>query len=141
MLPLRHAHVWRIADVVLLVSVLVFALTPATWFLDDAARTGSWMRNVDKWLHGTTFLVLTLWYAGQYRRRSYWRIAVGLLGFGMFIELCQRMLSYRSADWLDMGANTAGIVLGLIIAIAGVGGWCQRVEAWHAARQTGSKIG
>ena len=141
MLPLRHAHVWRIADVVLLVSVLVFALTPAAWFLDDAARTVSWMRNVDKWLHGMTFLALTLWYAGQYRPRSYWRIAVGLLGFGTFIELCQRMLSYRSADWLDMGANTAGIVLGLTIAVAGVGGWCQRVEAWYAGRQAGSKIG
>lgn len=140
MLPLRHARVWRTADVVLLLLVLVFALTPAAWFLDDAARTISWMRNVDKWLHATTFLVLTLWYAGQYRPRSYWRIALGLIGFGMFIELSQRMLSYRTADWLDMGANTVGIIVGLLIAVAGVGGWCLRVERWHAERQTGSDL-
>lgn len=137
MLPLRHAQLWRIADFVLLLLVLVLAVTPATWFLDDAARTVSWMRNADKWMHGMTFVALTVWYAGQYRPQSYWRIALGLMSFGIFIELCQRMLSYRSADWLDAGANTAGIVVGLLIAAAGVGGWCQRVEDWHAARQTG----
>lgn len=141
MLPLRHAHVWRTADVILLLLVLVFALTPAAWFLDDAARTISWMRNVDKWLHGLTFLALTLWYAGQYRPRSYWRIAIGLLGFGLFIELCQRMLSYRTADWLDMGANTVGIVVGLLVAMAGLGGWCLRLENWHASRRPGSHSG
>ena len=140
MLPLRHTRIWRIADVILLLSVLLFAVTPAAWFLDEAARSISWMRHLDKWLHGLTFLALSVWYAGQYRPRSYWRIAVGLLGFGMFIELCQRMLSYRTADLLDMGANTVGILIGLVIAMAGVGGWCLRLENWHTARRADSHL-
>lgn len=140
MLPLRHARLWRIADILLLLVVLIFAVTPATWFFDDAARKLSWAQNVDKWLHSLTFLMLTLWYAGQYRPRSYWRIALGLIGFGVFIELCQRMLSYRTADLLDMGANTVGIAFGLLIAVAGAGGWCLRIEEWHATRRASTRI-
>jgi hypothetical protein len=138
MLPLRHARLWRIADVVLLLLVLSFALMPSVWFLGGSILQVPWLPHADKWMHGLTFLALTLWYAGQYRTRSYWRIALGLFAFGLFIEICQRMLSYRTAEWLDMGANTIGIILGLLVAIAGVGGWCLRVEDCHAARQGSS---
>ena len=140
MLPLRHVRLWRIVDVVLLLLVLLFAVTPAVWFLGDEVLSIPWLGNIDKWLHGLTFFALTLWYAGQYRPRSYWRIALGLLGFGMFIELCQRMLSYRTAEWLDMGANTVGIVIGLAIAIGGAGGWSLRVEDWYQERRAGSRF-
>ena len=61
--------------------------------------------------------------------QSYWRIALGLLAFGLLIELCQRMVTYRSADWLDVGADAAGIIAGLVISLAGVGGWSRRLEA------------
>lgn len=136
MLPLNHARQWRIASVVLLLLVLVAALMPAVWFLDDKAKVLSWLDHADKWVHATTFLTLSLWFAGQYRPRSYWRIALGLMIFGLLIEFCQRLVSYRMADWADVGANTFGIVVGLLIALAGLGGWCLRVENWHAARRT-----
>ncbi len=136
MLPLRHARLWRTADVILLLIVLAFALTPGLWFLEDSLGSIDWIKHADKWLHGMTFLLLAVWYAGQYRRRSYWRIAVGLLAFGVFIELCQRALSYRTADWLDMAANGLGILVGLLIAIAGAGGWCLDLERWHANRRS-----
>lgn len=140
MLPLRHARVWRTADAILLLAVLAFALMPSLWFLDRSLGSIAWIRHADKWLHAMTFLFLALWYAGQYRARSYWRIAVGLLAFGVFIELCQRALSYRTADWLDLAANGFGIVAGLLVAIAGAGGWCLRVERWHAARRSGPNL-
>ncbi|MGB5512280.1 MAG: VanZ family protein [Woeseiaceae bacterium] len=120
----------------MMLLVLIAALMPAVWFFDDKVRILSWLDNSDKWMHAATFLVLSLWYAGQYRPRSYWRIAVGLMAFGLFIEFCQRMVGYRMADWADVGANTIGIVIGLVIAMAGAGGWCLRVETWLAARQT-----
>ena len=50
------------------------------------------------------------------------------LGFGVLIELCQRMVGYRSAEWLDIGADVGGIAIGLAIGLAGVGGWSQRFE-------------
>ena len=136
MLPLNHARQWRIASVVMLLLVLISALMPAVWFLDDRRSVLYWLDHSDKWLHASTFLLLSIWYAGQYRPRSYWRIAVGLMVFGLFIELCQRMVSYRMADWADVGANTIGIVVGLLIALAGAGGWCLRLENWHAARRS-----
>jgi len=138
MLPLRHARSWRIGSVLLLIFVLAATLMPAAWFFGDKARALSWFVHADKWLHGLTFLVLALWFAGQYRARSYWRVAASLMIFGFIIELCQLTVSYRTADWIDIGANTAGIIAGLAVALAGLGGWCLRVEAWHLARSTGS---
>ena len=84
--------------------------------------------HFDKWLHGGIFFVLTLWYSGQYARHSYWKIALWLLLFGGGIEVIQRFLTYRSGDLMDFLANLAGIVAGLAIAFAGLGGWSQRLE-------------
>ena len=140
MLPLRHARFWRIADFVLLCLVFLSALMPAVWFWDDKVKILSWLDHSDKFLHAATFLVLAVWFTGQYRRPSYWRIAAGLMLFGCIIELCQLMVSYRMADWADIAANTAGIIIGLTIAMAGVGGWSLRIEDWYSARQTGTGI-
>jgi len=101
---------------------------PAFWFLDDKAAALSWFERNDKWLHGFTFLTLSMWFTGLYNTKAYWRIGIGLLVFGLIIEACQRMVSYRTADWIDVGANTAGIILGLAIGAAGIGGWCVRAE-------------
>jgi VanZ family protein len=140
MLPLRHARFWRIADFVLLFLVFLAALMPAVWFWDDKVRMLSWLDNSDKFLHAATFSVLAVWFAGQYRRPSYWRIAAGLMLFGCLIEISQLMVSYRMADWADIAANTVGIIIGLTVAIAGLGGWSLRVEDWYSARQTGTGI-
>ena len=134
MLPLRYAPWWRTASGVLLVLVLAVAVLPAVWFWPDRGMIVSWFGEIDKWTHALVFAALAIWFAGQYRPRSYWRIAMGLLLYGVLIELCQRMVSYRSAEWLDVGADMAGIMVGLLIAAAGLGGWSQRIEAKIAAR-------
>ena len=134
MLPLRHAKRWRAASLIILLLVLASALMPAVWFWDHRLHTFSWLDGVDKWLHGVTFLVLSLWFSGMYRLRSYWKIGVGLLLFGLMIEACQRMVSYRTADWLDVSADAAGIVTGLLVAALGIGGWCIRAEERLANR-------
>ena len=128
MLTLRYANRWRLASLIILFFVLLLALMPAVWFWDDRVAGLNWFEGVDKWLHGITFTVLSVWFAGMYRRESYWKIAVALLVFGIVIEVCQRMVSYRSAELFDVGADAAGIMLGLMISLAGMGGWCLRVE-------------
>jgi VanZ family protein len=134
MLPLRYARRWQLASLFFLLLVLALALMPAVWFLDDKDGVISWFRHFDKWLHVITFLALSLWFAGLYQKDSYWKVAFGLLAFGLVIEVCQRMVSYRTADWLDVGADAAGIIVGLLIGLAGVGGWCLQIEEHFAKR-------
>ena len=141
MLPLRHLRFWRIAGVVLLCLVLVFALMPAVWLWNDRGGALAWFRNADKLLHATTFLLLEVWFSGQYRRPSYLRVAAGLILFGLLIEFCQYLVGYRQADFFDVTANFAGIVTGFAIAIAGLGGWSQRLEDWYASRRPGGGVG
>ncbi|HET6630130.1 MAG TPA: VanZ family protein [Woeseiaceae bacterium] len=129
MLPLRYARRWQAAGIAVLVLVLGATLTPDFGIQELA------MMPSDKWQHGVTFAFLTVWFCGQYGPRSYWRVSLGMLAFGAFIELCQRMLTYRSAESLDLLADAIGIGVGLAIAAAGAGGWSLRLEDWLAARR------
>ena len=132
MLPLRYAARWRVASLVLLLIVLAATLMPAVWLWDDRVNALSWFEGIDKWFHGITFLALSIWFTGLYNKGAYWRIGLGLLAFGLLTEACQRMVTYRSADWMDVGADAAGIILGLVIGAAGIGGWCLRAEEFFA---------
>ena len=128
MLPLRYARRWRIGGIFLLASVLAFALVPADWFWPDSLD--SLFLVSDKWVHGITFMALALWFSGQYARHSYWRLITGLVAFGLLIEVTQRMVSYRTADWMDLLADLVGVGFGMAIALVGTGGWCLRFEEW-----------
>jgi glycopeptide antibiotics resistance protein len=128
MLPLRYVKHWCIAGIGILFFVLILAVLPTFWFWSAIAY--SKFPLLDKWLHILTFLFLFLWFSGQYHRSSYWRLIVGLTTFGIFIELCQGMVSYRTTEWMDLVANIFGIGIALIIAIVGAGGWSLRFEQW-----------
>jgi VanZ family protein len=133
MLPLRHENRWRLAGIVLLLVVLVATFMPNTWLTQSSKFLLS-----DKLLHLLTFLLLSLWFAGQYARSAYWRLLLGLTTFGVLIEVGQGMIPYRSAEWMDLVADIAGIGIGLIIATAGLGGWSLRFELWlEKARVSG----
>ena len=140
MLPLRYARGWRIAGIVLLALVFIATLLPSVWLWPRSDKLVFWFIDADKWLHAATFLFLAIWFAGQYRRRSYWRIGLGLIAFGTLIEVCQRMLSYRSAEWFDLTADIAGIVVGLSMALTGLGGWSVRFEHWLTKRRAGAAV-
>jgi VanZ family protein len=135
MLPLRYAGRWQIAGIAVLIAVLAAALTPAIWFMPDMRGAGFYLS--DKWLHGITFAILTVWFCGQFARRAYWRLALGMLAFGGLIEVCQYFLAYRSAELLDFVADAIGIIAGLAIAFAGAGGWSLRVENWLEPQSPG----
>ncbi len=128
MLPLQHAGLWRFLSLLLLLGVLVGTLLPAFWF-DSRVSALSWLENTDKWLHGLTFAFLALWFGGLFARRRYVWIALGLTAFGFMVEGCQLLVGYRMADWLDIAANTVGIVGGLLAAAAGIGGWALWLES------------
>jgi VanZ family protein len=136
MLALRYAQRWRAASLFLLLTVLIAALMPAVWFGADTRELVTWFMGVDKWLHAITFGFLAAWFSGQYERRYYWRIALGLVLFGVLIEICQRMVSYRSAEWHDLAADVLGVIVGLAVAWLGLGGWSLRAEQWLVRRES-----
>ncbi len=140
MLPLRYARRWRIAGFILLLLVWIATLIPTVWLWPQKESLVIWFIAADKWLHAGTFVVLAIWFAGQYRPRSYWRIGLGLIAFGMLIEVSQRLLSYRSAEWFDLTADAAGVVVGLSVAMAGLGGWSLRFEQWLTKRRAGATL-
>ncbi len=131
MLPLRHPAFWRSLSLALLVVVLFGALSPAIWF-GNKADALSFIKHADKWVHGLTFFALALWFAGLVERRRYWLVGVGLIVFGALLEYFQMYVRYRMADQFDIAANTAGIIVGLAVATAGLGGWGLRAEHWYA---------
>ena len=135
MLPLRHQKRWRVAGIAILLIVLTATVLPTLWFWHKFPH-GQFLL-LDKWLHILTFLFLSLWFSGQYKRSSYWRLGIGLIAFGVLIELCQAMISYRTAEWMDLVADIFGIGVGLIIAIAGAGGWSLRLEQWFEKGRVG----
>lgn len=140
MLPLRYVQRWRIAGIIILALVLAASMMPAMLLWPDGPEFVILFIDTDKWLHGITFVFLTVWFSGQYRPGSYWQIGIGLMFFGVLIEACQRMVSYRSAEWFDIVADTLGIITGLLIAMAGIGGWSQRAENWYTRRRAGVNV-
>ena len=134
MLPLRHARLWRVLSILIVAGVLLATLAPLHWLFDNNKGSLSWLPFADKWMHAATFAFLMLWFSGLFQKNRYWRIAATLLLFGVLVELCQLQVSYRTAEWNDMLANTAGIIVGLAVAVAGLGGWGLRIEDWYINR-------
>ena len=133
MLSLRYPRRWRVASLILMLFVLAATLVPEAWYWPGRQQLATWLVAADKWAHTTTFAGLSVWFAGLYQRQVYWRIGIGLAAFGVGIEICQLFVAYRSADVFDVVADTVGIAIGLTVALAGLGGWCLRLENWIVA--------
>lgn len=125
MLELRYSRYWQLASLAGLLLILAATVIPSQWLWSRGTTLGS-----DKLLHAMTFAFLAVWFSGQYARASYWRIAAGLLAFGVLIEICQQATTYRTAEGMDLLANLAGIAVGLALAAVGAGGWSVRFENW-----------
>ena len=108
------------------------------WALVLATINESLQRNVwkvaevmpsDKLTHFTGYLLLALWFAGVARRSRYVVVGLLLVGLGGSLEVAQGLMHEgRSAEWLDMLANTLGISTGLGVAALGLGNWMVWIE-------------
>ena len=89
-----------------LVVVLALALAPP----QVPTPTTGW----DKANHALTFTVLALMGLAAYPRRIA-PVLLGLLLYGGAIELLQGFTDYRTAEWLDWGADSVGLALGSML--------------------------
>jgi len=70
----------------------------------------------DKFSHVVTYVVLGGWFGllAANRRVLCWTV-VGLMAFGILLELLQGMTTYRYAEWGDVLANGSGILIGITV--------------------------
>lgn len=115
--PMRRENVWRLLLALLAAGVAALALTPVP---PEHIGLG-W----DKLNHLAAFAALSVcavlgWHdAGTVRRLL---VLLTLLAFGGAIELLQRHVPGRSAEWADLLADGIGIFAGALLAQA----WLRR---------------
>lgn len=128
MLPVRHPRSWLAAGWVLIALSLYASLMPAA----SLPHTGV----SDKYEHAIAYALLSLWFAGLYPRSRYVVIGLGLFAMGVGIEFAQAAMPLgRQGDYRDALANTAGILVGLLLAGLWLGGWAERIDGWARGRE------
>lgn len=97
---------WALAACVVVLSLLpTHALPPLAFSLWDKAQ------------HALAFTALAL--VGLYAYPRYApRVLVGLLVLGGGIELAQAATGWRHGEWADGLADTVGLALGTVLAVA-----------------------
>lgn len=103
--PLRLAAAWYVIGAIMLLGVAVASLVP-----------GPDIGVSDKLSHLVTYLLLAGWFSLLAANRVIlgWS-AIGLIAYGMLIELLQGMTSYRYPEWGDVLANGLGILAGILL--------------------------
>lgn len=127
MRALRFGYFWLAGGIFLLIAVMYFTLTPSSKPI---------LITSDKGAHFLVFVALMLWFGGVFRLRMAPFVALGLLAFGILIELLQSRLSYRSAEVADAVFDLGGIFVGWALAATGLGRWAGTIESWWSRRTT-----
>ena len=122
LLALRHPRLWLVSGWLLVAGAVIASLVP----VQELPTMGG---ISDKTEHIIGYAVLAVWFAGIYPRARYPAIGIALLVMGIVIEGLQGAMHLgRQADLRDVYANTIGIVTGLVLGLAWLHGWAQRVE-------------
>ncbi len=100
----RPMVAWRSVFVAALVGILVLALMPS-------AGGADWFPQADKLRHAAAFVAL--WAIGRRAGlRPTWALVLGLLAFGIAIELLQALSPGRESSVADVLADAVGIAAG-----------------------------
>ncbi|MBA4416669.1 MAG: VanZ family protein [Syntrophus sp. (in: bacteria)] len=83
----------------------------------------------DKALHFAAYTVTMFWFSQIYPKKpASLLIASGLIMLGILLEFIQGATGYRTFEYLDMTANTLGVILGLYLAQTRLGGLFCAIE-------------
>jgi VanZ family protein len=113
-------RLWRIAGIVLIAAIWLLSLAPSL------PHTG--IEHGDKFGHALAYTVL-MWWWGQLSASLSTRVrfAIAFALMGVAIEYAQGATTWRTFDTLDMIANAAGVLIGLVLLQAGLGGVLERL--------------
>ena len=101
---------WLLAGWLGVVAAFVFSLDPAT-------AQGAFIQHWDKLTHLASYATLMFWWAQFFTtRRQRLALAITFILLGILIEVLQSFTPDRKSDVWDVLANSAGILLGWLIA-------------------------
>ena len=103
---LKLLRIWYALGLLMLIGVATISLMPM-----PAVGGVS-----DKFSHLLTYFLLAGWFGMLARNRFMliW-ILVGLIAYGMLLELLQGQTGYRYAEWGDVAANGTGALVGVTL--------------------------
>jgi len=110
-----------------LYAVLSMAVALALFIGLSQSESRSIYQAFDKWLHASVFFLL--WWLARISLR--WHtliICLAVLALGGAEELRQGFTPGRTADWGDMAANAAGVLLAALLYSAVRGLWVARQD-------------
>jgi VanZ family protein len=124
---LRYPRFWMLCGFGIVFGILSLCLLPS----DDVPQV-----NVsDKLEHVAAFVLLAFWFGSIVSRRAYLRLALALVAYGALIEVLQGTMHLgREPELLDIVADAAGIMPGLLLALTPLGRWAFWLESLQ--RQT-----
>lgn len=72
--------------------------------------------HIDKWQHCIAYFTLSIsWLLTFYKQSKKYLVVISCILFGIIIEILQQTItSYRTGDYLDIIANSVGVLLGLL---------------------------
>lgn len=119
---LRYPRFWMLGGLGMALIITFLSLMPNEQLPDPGVS--------DKVSHILAYVALALWFGGILGRRSYLRIVLVLMAYGVLIELLQGWMGWgRHAELLDLCADAAGIAAGLLLAVTPVGQWARWLES------------
>jgi VanZ family protein len=119
-IELRYLRTWRALGILFILIALAASLIPVD--------LRSNISQSDKLYHVVTYSWLMFWFAQLYRKGQHPWLGLGLIGFGIVVEALQSLTSYRSAEFLDVIANTTGVLGGWVLSRTPLGGLLRAIE-------------
>lgn len=100
--------VWLFTGWLLIALVVYLSLIPALPSIDITAA--------DKVAHVFAYATLTLWFLQLYPADRRAMLVIGFIMMGIALEFLQELTASRSFEYVDIAANTGGVVLGWLLA-------------------------
>ncbi|MCG6975497.1 MAG: VanZ family protein [Acidiferrobacterales bacterium] len=123
---MRYSIWWYGIGALLLLAVIVSSLVPVPR-IESAPN--------DKLIHFLLYLVPMAWF-GQLRLRRHW-LALGFILLGFLLELIQGQTRYRTFEWLDVVANSTGVIVAWLVVTTPMGQVLRRLDQWLQTRRPG----
>jgi VanZ family protein len=103
---LRFTKFWLLLGGIMIGLVAYLSLIPVPSEMPSFS-------GLDKLIHFFVYAFLMLWFGLCYISGArYYAIGVGIILVGAVLELIQGNTGYRTMSYLDMSANSLGVVLG-----------------------------